>query len=217
MTEIHELIARLSTADEDTADECIRELERECRRGAGLRVLVPLLTHSDSRYVSVAARIASEVADGHRGREVFEELSALLEHADPAVRFGAIEGVALSVQPGEQSVIQRLLLLAADPDPGVRRHALTYVCWIPNEIVESVRDTALWPSARLLLSDATKEEIRSAIESERLLDQRMAVAGAVRNYGGDEDFIDELLPLLDDEVAAKLPALLRNRALNSRL
>ena len=149
--DIHEVIARICDAKEETLRQSMNPVADLYREGADLRTLIPLLIHSDSRVVECGAWIASEVVDGHRGREIFDELSQLLDHSNPAVRFWSIESIALSVKPEEHSVIHRLFLLAADPSPGVRRHALHYLCWIPDPIVESLRDTSAWPSARLLL------------------------------------------------------------------
>jgi hypothetical protein len=63
-----------------------------------------------------------------------------------------------------------------------------------------------------MISGASKEDIRATITSGQLLDQQMALAGALRNYGSDEAFLQELLPFLDEEVTAKMSSLPRNRS-----
>jgi hypothetical protein len=103
------------------------------------------------------------------------------------------------VQPEERTVIQRLFLLAADPNLGVRKQALFYLCFVPDSIVESLKDTKELHSSQLLLSGVQKDDIRPAFRSKSLFDQRMAVAATVRNFGDDEAFIQETVPLLDDE------------------
>ena len=202
-----ELIRRLTDSDQDSVGKIVNQVADAYRRGANLRDLIPLLEHSDPRIVSVAAWIASEVIDGIRGHELLDAIVPLLHHPDPTIRFGVIENIALLVRPDQDSIIQSLFMLAADPNPGVRQQALYWLCRIPNSLVAPLRDTAMWPSACLLVEDVSKNQIREALRSESLFDQRMAVAGALRNFGNDEDFVREILPLFDQEVAASLPRL----------
>ncbi len=205
--DIDHLVSMLKQADDDTGGKYIDQITDLYRGGADLRTLIPLLEHPDSGYVSLGASIVSEVADGNRGREIFQHLAALLTHPSPSVRFAVIASVTMLVKPSELSVIRALFMLAADPNPGVRRHALYYLCLIPDDIVAALRDSELWTSARLMLYNVTKNEIRSAITSGELLHKRLAVAGALRKFGNDSDFIKELLPSLDDEILECLPTL----------
>jgi hypothetical protein len=208
-----EIIAKVCEADDETlAKMSMNAIANMYRDGADLRTLIPLLRHSRSQTVECGAWIASEVVDRHKGREILHELSELLDHPTPAVRFWVIESVALLVKPDDRSIIPRLFILASDPNPGVRRQALYWLCWIPDSIVESLRDTPLWSSSRLLLPNTTKEEIRGAIRSVKMFDQRMGIASVCRNFGTDQGFLQEIIPYLDNEVKETLSRLPRNRA-----
>jgi len=202
---VDEMISRLEALDEHSVGKFVNQVADSYRQGANLLSLIPLLEHSDPRLVSVAAWIASEVVDGIRGREIFQSLATLLQHSDPAVRFGVVESIALLAKPEDHSVVHRFLFLTADPNPGVRQQALYWLCQIPDSIVEPFRPTGIWPSVRLLLGNVSKDEIRTAIKSESLFDQRMAIAGAVRKFGNDKEFLQEILPFCDDEVLTTLP------------
>jgi hypothetical protein len=146
------------------------------------------------------------------GREIFEHLWPLLNHASPQVRFWAISGVACLVNREDTRIVDQLFMRVVDPNPGVRRQALRYLCLVPDSIVESLRGTTSWPSVQLLLTSARKDEVQSRLRSPALFDQRMAVAAAMRNFGGDEGFIDEVCHSIDDEVAEIVPTLPRNRS-----
>lgn len=207
----NEVIFRVVEADEDTIGKFANQAADSYRQGADLRTLVPLLEHSDSRLVSVAAWIVSEVVDGVRGREVFDAIAPLLHHSDPAVRFSVIESVAMLVRPEEHSIIHELFMLAVDPNPGVRQQALCWLCRIPDVLIEHLQHADIWLSARLLLGSVSKAQIRAAIKSVNLFDQRMAIAGAVRNFGNDNAFLDEIRPFFDQEVAASFSRLLVKR------
>jgi hypothetical protein len=50
----------------------------------------------------------------------------------------------------------------------------------------------LWPVVRLLLSDASKPEILANSQSTSSLHRRLAIAGAIRNSGGDDQFLEEV-------------------------
>jgi hypothetical protein len=202
-----ELVSRLRSADEDTVGKIVNQVADSYRRGADLRSLIPLLEHSDPRIVSIATWIVSEVVDEIRGRELFDALVPLIHHSDPAIRFGVIESIVLLVAHDEHSIMQKFFLLAADPNPGVRQQALYWLCRIPDTLVDSLQNTAIWPSARLLTTDASKDQIRAAIKSKNLFDQRMAIAGALRHFGNDDDFVEEIFPFFDREVVSCLPRL----------
>jgi HEAT repeat protein len=202
-----ELILCINESDEVTVGRAINQLAESYRRGESLRSLIPLLEHTDSRVVSSAVWIVSEVADETRGRELFSQLAALLDHRDPAVRFGVIESIALLVKPEEDTVIRRLCSLAADTNSGVRQQALYWLCRIPESLVEALRGSSMWQSARLLLNDATTDDIQAAVKSKDLFDQRMGVAGAVRKLGKENSVLQEILPDLDSEVMASLSRL----------
>lgn len=207
--DVADVIRTLVESDERSVGKYVNKVADEFRRGADLRDLLPLITHSDARFVSVGAWIASEVVVGTRGREIFEELTDLLLHKDPVVRFEAIKSVSQLVQPDDQIAIGSLIRLSIDDDAGVRRQALTHICLIPNSVVQGIRNTTDWASVQLLVRGVSKDRIRSAIRSDRLFDQRMAVAGAMRNYGNDTAFLDELSPYFDNEVTEKLETLPR--------
>ena len=204
---VDEMISRLEAVDEHSVGKFVNQVADSYRQGANLLSLIPLLEHSDPRLVAVAAWIASEVLDGIRGREIFESLATLLQHSDPAVRFGVVESIALLAKPEDQSVVHKFLLLAADPNPGVRQQAFYWLCQIPDSLVEPFRSTSIWPKARLLLSNVSKDEIRTAIQSESLFDRRIAIAGALREFGNDKEFLREILPYCDDEVLTTLRVL----------
>ena len=204
---VDEMISRLKAVDERSVGKFVNQVADSYRQGASLRSLIPLLEHTDTRLVAVATWIASEVVDGIRGREIFESLANLLQHSDPAIRFGVVESIALLAKPEDHSVVHKFLLLAADPNPGVRQQALYWLCRIPDSLVEPFRPTDIWPSARLLLGNVSKDEIRRAIRSESLFDQRMAIAGALRKFANDNEFLREILPFCDDEVLTTLPRL----------
>ena len=189
---IKEFVRTMQTADEAAVGKIVNTFADLFRGGADLRTLVPLLKHADSQVVSAAAWIASEAISGQRGREIFEDLCLLLNHPDPAVRVGVIESVAILARPTDKSAIRSLFSLAADPNRGVRGQAMLYLCCIPDSIVGALRGTVLWSTARLLLANSSKEAIKTTLQSPKLFDQRMAVAGALRNYGDDRGFVHSL-------------------------
>jgi hypothetical protein len=216
MIDIDDAVARICAADVETLKGMsMNRVADWYRAGGDLRTLIPLLTHSNSQVVECGAWIASEVVDRHRGREVFYELTALLNHPSAAVRFWAIESIALSISPNDHSAVERLFSLAVDSDAAVRAQALYWLCWIPDDVVTSLRGTGIWSSARLLLSGVGKDEVRAAIASAKFLDKRMAAAALARNFANDECFIAELSPLFDDEVNTAFPRLPRNRSFPS--
>jgi hypothetical protein len=212
MVDALDVLTRLCQGDEAAFSFSMNSVADFFRRGGDLTALVPVLTHSDPRVVECGVWIASEVVDTGYGREIFEQIWPLLSHPSPQVRFWAIASVAYLVTPEEGAVVDQLFMRVVDPNPGVRRQALRYVCLVPDSTVESLRDTTSWPSVQVLLTTARKDEIRSALRSPVLFEQRMAIAAAVRNFAGDEGFIDELRQSIDDEVAEIFPALPRNRS-----
>ena len=92
---IQELILQLQEVNDDIVGKLINQAADSYRQGSDLRTLVPLLVSTDSKLVSAGTWIASEVVDKNRGREIFNELAVLLDHTDPAIRFGVIESIAL--------------------------------------------------------------------------------------------------------------------------
>lgn len=207
-----EFVRRLLESDEDDSGKLVNKMANRYRRGARLDELLPLLTHIDSRFVSVAAWIVGEVADESRGREIFPQLSRLLEHDDPAVRFEALTSVTQLVRPDEHPVVISILQRLADENAGVRRHALCYVCMMPDSKLSNPSVLAVIPEAVLLLDGVTKEQIGLGIESNELLTRRIAIAGALRNYGDDVAFMAKIEGLCDVEVRAELPNLPRRRS-----
>ncbi len=211
MSDVEAFIAKLCEAEEETLRHSVNPLADLYRCGADLRTLLPLLVHSDARVVECGAWIASEVVHQSRGREIFSELSHLIDHQDPAVRYWVVESVALLLRPEDRKVTRQWILLVVDANLAVRRQALFYLCLMPDSIIESLQDTDEWRSAHLLLSGTGRDAILSTIKSESLFDRRMAVAAAMRNYGSDREFVQNLLPLLDSEVTDKLPTLPKNK------
>jgi hypothetical protein len=214
MAHIDNVIAKLCESDEETLKQSMNTVADLYREGADLRTLIPLLRHSDSRVVQCGVWIASEVVDKEHGRELFSELSELLEHPDSAVRFWTIASVAFLVNPQDYSVVHRLFLRVLDVNPGVRQQALWYLCLLPDEVVASLTSTNTCRSARLLLRGATKDELRLAVKSKEMFEQMMAVAGAMRNFGKDEDFVKELLPHLPNEALKIVSTLPKDRSVS---
>lgn len=212
--DIHNLIEVISRSDDDGASDFVNRLADSYRDGGDLRDLIPLLESADSRLAWVGAWIVSEVASSVRGREVFEHLSKLLTHSDPSVRFAVIAGITFLVQSNESHVTKQLFLLAADENAGVRRHALFYICLIPDSVVKPLSDASILPVAKLLLSNAAKSDLISGIGSNDLLAQRMAVAGVLRNYGDTDQSLIDLIETLNDELSQILYSLPRNRMIS---
>jgi len=207
----HTFIEMLFASDEDSVGKLVNNFANRYRKGAPVTELLPLLTHPDSRVVGVGAWIASEVVNERRGRDIFLPLSRLLEHDDPAVRFEALAGVPQLVQANESAVILSILRLLADEDPGVRRQALSQVCLMPDSLFSNRQLLEALPDVVLLLDGVTKNQIRTGMHGQ-LLVQRLAVAGALRNYGIDLEFMSEVEEQSDTEVRETLPTLPRGRS-----
>jgi hypothetical protein len=191
--------------------EYINDLSNGFRRGGDLKQLRPLLTHPDVRIILVAAWIISEVADATCGRELFQELCSLVSHSDPDVRFEAIISVAILMKPDETNAIRSILHCLIDEAASVRRISLKYVCLLPDAVVEGMRVTDDWASVQLLSSSASRDQLRLAIASSNIYEQRLAVAGAMRNYGNDEGLIAEIVGMVDGEVKAIFESLPRQQ------
>ena len=210
---IDEVLSMAKELDENKVAHYVNRLADQFRNGEDLRALKPLLENQDPRLVWIGAWIVSEVVDGRRGREVFGEISKLLKHPDPAVRFAAIAGTALLTKPSEFSVTQQLLLLAIDGNPGVRQQAFFYLCLIPDDIVKPLANMGIWPDARLLLDGVSKDELRSALGSSSLLSQRLAVVGVMRNFGNSDSSLTKLISDLGSEVIGATSHLPRNKCI----
>jgi hypothetical protein len=207
----HTFVQMLFVSDEDSVGKLVNDFAARYRKGAPTTELLPLLTHPDSRVVCVGAWVASEVVNERRGRDIFLPLSRLLEHDDPAVRFEALASVPRLVQANEPTVVLSILRLLADEDPGVRRQALSQVCLMPDSLFSDRRLLEALPDVVLLLDGVTKSQIRAGMHR-RLLVQRLAVAGALRNYGIDPEFMSEIEEQSDTEVRETLPTLARGRS-----
>lgn len=209
--EIDTFMRKLSQSDEDSVGKLINEFANKYRQGAPTAELLPLLTHSDSRFVAVGAWIAAEVAGGERGRDIFPRLSQLLEHDDWAVRFEAVASVPWLARADEPDVILSILRRLVDDDNRVRRRALSQVCLMPDSLFSgrSLQDEL--PDMVLLLQGVTTDQIRAALQRDQLMTQRLAIAGALRNYGDDSSFMAEIEQQFDMEVREQLMALPRGR------
>jgi HEAT repeat protein len=166
------------------------------RNGESLRTLIPMLTHNDPEIASAGAWIASEVVDINNGREIFDELSQLLYHPDPAVRFWPISSVVYLADAGDTTELEQLFSLVADENIGVRNQALRYVCVIPESTLYGLKDK---PIMRLLLRDVSKADILSECKSDDTFVRRLAIAGAIRNFSRDDNFLKEFMGVLSDD------------------
>lgn len=207
----YKVIEQLLHCDEGSIGRAINTIADEFRRGGDLRQLRPFLTHPDANVAAAGAWIVAEVADASRGREVLGELRSLAAHPDPGVRFEAISSLPWLVRPGEIDITRLILRALDDDNAGVRRHALTQVCVLPGDVVEGMRRASEWSDVRVLAAGATREHVRILVSSNARFLQRLGVAGAIRNYGGDSAFIAELAPMFDDEVEEKIADLLQSR------
>lgn len=178
------------------------------RQGETLLTLAPMLTHSNPEILSAGSWIASEVVDSCHGREIYDELSQLLHHPDPAVRFWPISCVAQLSTFSDTASMHKLVLLIADENVGVRKQALRYLCNIPDSTLAGIENTPIRSIMRLLSSSASKVDILTEAQSKDDLQRRSAIAGTIRNFRTDSEFVDELSRLLDgeerDEVAQYL-------------
>jgi HEAT repeat protein len=221
MKGLNKLIAKLSLDDSDAAADAYR-IADFYRAGADIITLLPLLKHSNSRVVSCAVWIASEVAIGERGRKLFNELSELLYHSDPGIRFHAAMSVANLVTNNDKAAASKLIELSLDPDPAVRGIVLRYLCFISDEVVESLHDCDQWASIRLLLATARKRDIVAGVtskasqEGQRRFEQQMAMISAARNFGHDDGFLSKLAGLIDSELAQTLSELPKSRVIGRR-
>jgi hypothetical protein len=201
MIDLDEVITKLCNEDEATLRQSMNPVADFYRNGADLQTLIPILTHSNPRVVECGVWIASEVVDWNYGREIFNALVPLLDHPTSAVRFWAIASITCLLTPEDHAAIQSLFLKIVDPSLRVRLQALHYVCLIPNAVIQSLQNTNLWASAHLLLTDSTKDEVRLAIKSDSLFNQRMAFLATMRNFGEDDQFVQEILKCCGDEVS----------------
>ncbi len=213
MTTAKNIVAEICKSDgQRFRDVSLSDLADFFRNGESMRTLLPLLRHANPEVASGGAWIASEVADHTNGREVFDELSQLLGHPDPAVRFWPISSVAYLATANDRNALAQLLSLVADSNTGVRRQALRYVCIIPDSTIWGLNDTPVWPKACLLLADATKQEIIAAARSTEDLTRRLAIAGIMRNFGDVTTIVDELERCLSEDEASELRSLPRCRS-----
>lgn len=122
MTEVQNIIDKICNSSPDIyRDYSLNNLSDYYREGEDLRTLIPMLCHQNPEIVSAGAWIASEVVDVDRGREIFVELSQLLSHPDPTVRFWPIECITLLVKASDTVVLQQLVSLIADKNIGNSR------------------------------------------------------------------------------------------------
>ncbi len=166
------------------------------RRGENLRTLVPLLTHKDPQIASAGAWIASEVVGIGRGREIFDELFQMLYNPDPAVRFWPISAVACLATASDTAELQKLITLIADENIGVRNQALRYLGVIPISSLSGLKDP---PIVRLLLPNANKDDLLVYFKSDNAIARRLAIAGAMRNFSDDHNFLSEMLAILNND------------------
>lgn len=205
-----QILDMIKGSDDETIASFINDFCDTFRDGRSLDELVPLLEHSDSDVVWVGAWTVSEVAIGDQGREVFESLVGLLNHPDSSVRFAAIGGVANIVQPQDGHAVKQLLALLADADAGVRQHALFHSCLLPDSTVRPAASEDDQEPLRLLLRGAERWKIEDSVSSADLLSRRLAIAGALRNYGHDQQLLDTISQS-DPDIAGMLQSMPRNR------
>jgi len=155
-----------------------------------------LLTHDDPQIASAGAWIASEVVGVGRGREIFDELSQMLHNPDPAVRFWPISAVAYLANASDAPELQKLISLIADENIGVRNQALRYLGVIPISSLSGLKDP---PMVRLLLPGANKDDLVVYFKSNDTIARRLAIAGAIRNFSDDHEFISEMLGILNND------------------
>ena len=192
--------------EDDAIADCANNLadafaRSEADGGEPLRNLIPLLTHQDERFVALGVWVASEVADGERGREFFEEVVALLSHENASIRFEALACASLLVKPNESHVMSRLVELLIDPNKAVRSRMLRYACLIPDAVIESLYKTEHASRARTLLEGVEQAALLDLAASDEWLDQRIAVAGAMRNFGENAEFLEKISRHFDKEVS----------------
>ncbi len=214
MTEIENTIADICNADDSTIQNMsLRKVADFYRNGAMLYTLFPLLRSSRPRVVQCGAWVASEVADSKKGREVFKDLVRLLNHSDDEVRFLSIEGVAILARSTDTAAVHRLIELLIDPSRQVRLCALRWICLMPNATIESLDDTDYSRLSALMVGHATQDEIVSSLGSTDAIEQRAAVAAAMRNHGDNDFFISTMVEFLDrssvSEITSQIPSLPR--------
>ncbi len=190
-------IDRLSRLDVDACGELTNTFSDEFRTGRDIRDLIPVLRHEDPEVVIAGAWIASEVVDQRRGREIYGDLIALLGHSDPGVRFEAVAAVAQLLEPGEDEIVRSLVNCVVDDDMRVTLRAFRYLYLLPDSVFRGSRDANI----RLLTESAQRDGIREAINSDSVSVRRLAMAAAMRNYGDDGAFIQELIHSFDDSIA----------------
>lgn len=166
------------------------------RKGASLQALIPMLRHKDPQIASAGAWIASEVIDRNYGWEIFAEISNLLYHSEPAVRFWAISSFAFLAKAENRTDLAQFISLIDDDNIGVRKQALRYLCIISEGALDGIRDI---PFVKLVLHDANKDDILNNVRSENNLTRRIAIAGTVRNFGVDAEFINRVKHFLSDD------------------
>jgi hypothetical protein len=206
------VILRLLEEEASATSKYVNEIANLFREGLSLRELVPLLVHPDPKVAAAGAWIASEVTNERRGRDLLAVLAKHLTHQDPAVRFYALTSVAAIAGGDDWREILAVLDCLVDENSGVRRHALAQVALMPDASFLGSVTQREQPAASLLLEGVSRDQILRALRSASKLEQRLAVLGAIRHWGEDNEFIVEVEGLCDDEVRQKLPSLPRGMA-----
>lgn len=96
-----------------------------------------LLRSSDGNAVGAGIWLASEL--GASARSLFEDVTALIEHPSPQVRFFALDYLTSCAEPGDETAIMNGLHLLEDQEESVRWKALIFLTAVSEGVLKKAQ------------------------------------------------------------------------------
>jgi hypothetical protein len=113
-----------AAADATTGGKRVNEIANQFRRGRDVTDLLALLDSSNAELVSIGAWILGEIDFNlYNDPSFISRLRALIQHANPSVRFHVFGAIYPALNPADPATIALVRKMRTDPDEGVRRSA----------------------------------------------------------------------------------------------
>jgi len=198
-----ELLARVARGEDDGT--AINDLIGEFYRGHPVETLLPLLRSDSDEVTSSATWLASEL--GERALSLTAELSELLRHSSPRVRFWAVDAIWGLGPTADSEATARAALAVRDEHSGVRWKAMNLLARLSAERLHAAADHwRLLPNCEVLLwlvecdrtenAKAITEQLNAADTTQRLV----AAAAAARLALNDPTPLQKAIGVDDEEV-----------------
>ena len=203
MSNAEELLARVARGEDDGT--ATNDLIGEFYRGHPVETLIPLLRSDSDKVTSSATWLASEL--GERALPLTSELTKLLHHPFPRVRFWAVDAIWGLGPTADSHATAQAALAVHDEHSGVRWKAMKLLARVSAERLHTAADHwRLPPNCDALLwlvecdrtgnASAVTEQLAATDRTQRL----MAVTAAARLAWNDPAPLRHALGVDDEDV-----------------